>query len=156
MSAATIEHRAVVQQVEDGNALLALALSGCASCGASGGCGVGRMAGGRDALLLSMPVGEHIRAGDVLIVALPESRLTGAALTGYLMPLLAMLFGAGCGSLLGGSDAATALGAVFGFLGALAVGRLLAGRLPGLLPTPRLVRLASHSGFPLEELQHER
>lgn len=158
MSAAMIEHRAVVQSVDGGQASLAMTLAACGSC-SGGGCGVGKMASGR-ATLLTLPVCGALRAGDVVIVSLPESQLTMAALFGYFLPVLAMLIGAwSAATLAGGSDAATALGAVAGFVVALASSRLLSGRAPGLMPSPQLIRLvhpSTSSRLSSQESDHER
>jgi sigma-E factor negative regulatory protein RseC len=55
------------------------------------------------------------------------NRLTFPAWLGYLFPAFAMVFGAWLGSSREGSDAATALGAIVGFLGALVVARVVIG-----------------------------
>lgn len=158
MNARTLEHRAVVQRVDGGKATVAMNPAACGSCG-GGGCGIGKMAGARAATLLTLPVSGAIRAGDVVIVALPESRLTMAAIFGYLAPVLAMLLGAGTGATLDGGDAATALGALAGFVVALAGGRLIIGRTPQLLPSPELIRLVHGAGLPRlssQEFDNER
>lgn len=151
MSAKMIEHRGIVQRVEGGKAIVAMETAGCSSCGQGSSCGIGKMAGGRPATLLTLPVGGDVKAGDLVLIGLPESRLTLSALLGYLFPAFAMLFGAWLGSLLEGSDGATALGAIAGFLVALAIARLVIGLAPGLLPAPQLIPLSNHSNaFPKE------
>lgn len=155
MSGKIIEHRGIVQRVEDGQAVVAMETAGCASCGQSSGCGVGKLAGNRPALLLTLPVRGEIKAGDLVNVGLPASRLTVAALFGYLFPAFAMLAGAGLASFLDGSDGATALGAMAGFLGALAIARVAVGLLPGLMPAPQLLPLSSHSPSFHQEPHHE-
>lgn len=149
MSAKMIEHRGIVQRVEDGQAIVAMETAGCSSCGQGSSCGIGKMASGRPATLLTLPVSGDIKAGDLVSIGLPESRLTLSALLGYLFPAFAMLFGAWFGSVLDGSDGATALGAIVGFLGALAIARLVIGLIPGLLPAPQLI-----TASPLEK-NHE-
>ncbi|HEX6736021.1 MAG TPA: SoxR reducing system RseC family protein, partial [Azonexus sp.] len=92
-----------------------------------------------------------VQAGDEVCIALPSGKLTLSAVLGYLFPAFAMIFGAWLGAALDGSDGATALGAMVGFLGALAVARLVIGLLPGLVPAPRLIPLSSpSSAFPKE------
>lgn len=151
MSAKMIEHRGIVQRVEGGKAIVAMETAGCSSCGQGSSCGIGKMAGGRPATLLTLPVGGDVKAGDLVLIGLPESRLTLSALLGYLFPAFAMLFGAWLGSLLEGSDGATALGAIAGFLVALAIARLVIGLAPGLLPAPQLIPLSNQStAFPKE------
>ncbi len=151
MSAKMIEHRGIVQRVDGGRAIVAMETAGCSSCGQGSSCGIGKMASGRPATLLTLPVSGDIKAGDLVLIGLPESRLTLSALLGYLFPAFAMLFGAWLGSLLEGSDGATALGAIAGFLGALVIARLVIGLIPGLLPAPQLIPLSNQStAFPKE------
>ena len=151
MSATMIEHRGIVQRVEAGKAIVAMETAGCSSCGQGGSCGIGKMASGRPATLLTLPVSGDIKAGDFVMIALPASRLTLSALLGYLFPAFAMIFGAWLGSLLDGSDGATALGAIAGFLGALAVARVAIGLVPGLMPAPQLIPISNQSTvFPKE------
>lgn len=151
MSANMIEHRGIVQRVEAGKAIVAMETAGCSSCGQGSSCGIGKMASGRPATLLTLPVSGDIKAGDMVMIGLPASRLTFSALLGYLFPAFAMIFGAWLGSLLDGSDGATALGAIAGFLGALAVARVAIGLVPGLMPAPQLIPVSNQSNpFPKE------
>ena len=151
MSATMIEHRGIVQRVEAGKAIVAMETAGCSSCGQGGSCGIGKMASGRPATLLTLPVSGDIKAGDMVMIALPASRLTLSALLGYLFPAFAMIFGAWLGSLLDGSDGATAVGAIAGFLGALAVARVAIGLVPSLMPAPKLIPISNQStAFPKE------
>lgn len=159
MSTTIVEHRGIVQRVEDGKAIVAMDTAGCSSCSQSSGCGIGKMASGRPATLLTLPASAGIKAGDQVSIALPENRLTLSALFGYLFPSIAMLLGAWAGDTLYGSDGATALGAMVGFLGALVMLRLLVGLVPVLKPTPQLIHFANDPGlFKLsqKELHHER
>lgn len=142
MSAGMIEHRGIVQRVEGGKAIVAMETAGCASCGQGSSCGVGKMAAGRPATLLTLPVSGDIRAGDVVIVGLPENRLTLSALMGYLFPAFAMLLGAWLGSALAETDAATALGAIAGFIVALVLARIAIAIMPELMPAPMLKPLS--------------
>lgn len=156
MSAGMIEHRGIVQRVEAGQAIVAMETSGCSSCGQGGSCGIGKMASGRAATLLTLPATADLKAGDLVSIALPESRLTLSALLGYLFPAFAMLLGAWFGSTFDGSDAATALGAMLGFLAALAVARIVIGLIPGLLPSPQLIPVTNQSNVSQQEFHHER
>jgi sigma-E factor negative regulatory protein RseC len=153
MSANLIEHRGIVQRVDDGLAIVAMETSGCGSCGQGSSCGIGKMAAGRPATLLTLPVSGDIKAGDQVSIALPESKLTLSAVLGYLFPAFAMIFGAWLGAALEGSDGATALGAMIGFLGALAIARIVIGLIPGLLPAPRLIPI-SHQSTPFPKEQY--
>ena len=147
-----IEHRGIVQRIEDGKALVAMETAGCSSCAQGSSCGVGKMAAGRPATLLTLPVSGDIKAGDVVLIGLPQSRLTLGALLGYLFPAFALLFGAWLGAALDGSDGGTALGAIVGFLGALAIARLAIGLVPSLMPAPQLIQIPNQSNpFPKEQ-----
>ena len=156
MSAKMIEHRAIVQRVEGGKAIVAMETAGCASCGQGSSCGVGKMAAGRPATLLTLPVSGEVQVGDVVSIALPESRLTLSALLGYLFPAFALLLGAALGNALEqGSDAATAIGAIVGFVAALALARLAIALAPGLMPAPQLIPISRQSNpFP-KEFHHD-
>ena len=146
-----IEHRGIVQRVENGKAIVAMETAGCSSCGHGSSCGVGKMAGDRPAMLLTLPVSGEIKAGDVVNIGLPASKLSLSALLGYLFPAFAMLFGAWLGSQLEGSDGATAFGAIVGFLLALASARVAIGIVPGLMPAPQLMPTSRPSNpFPTE------
>lgn len=146
MNTKMIEHRGIVQRVEGGKAFVAMETAGCSSCGQGSSCGIGKMAAGRPATMLTLPVSGDIKAGDMVTIGLPENRLTFSALLGYLFPAFALIFGAWLGSALDGSDGATALGAIAGFLLALTIARIAIGLVPGLMPAPQLI-----STFPLEK-----
>ena len=140
-----IEHHGIVQRVDGDAAIIAMETASCSSCGQENSCGIGKMASGRPATLLTLPVSGDIRAGDLVSIALPVSKLSLSALLGYLFPAFAMLFGAWLGAALDGSDGATALGAIAGFLGALAVARIVIGLVPGLMPAPQLIPISNDS-----------
>lgn len=154
-----IEHRGIVQRVEGGKAIVAMETAGCSSCSQSSGCGIGKMASGRPATLLTLPASAGIKSGDQVSIALAEDRLTLSALFGYLFPAFAMLFGAWVGDTHYASDGAAALGALVGFLGALAMLRILVGLVPELKPTPQLIHFANDPGLSKlsqQEFHHER
>lgn len=150
-----IEHRGVVRLVADGKAVVAMETGGCSSCGHGASCGIGKLASGRPATLLTVAAVEGVRPGDVVSVGLAQDRLTRAALLGYLFPVLAMLAGAWSGTLLAGSDSGTALGALGGFIGALLLSRLAIRHLPGLTPTPCLVTRPAPAPLSPTEFHHE-
>lgn len=154
MSAHRIEHRGIVQRVEDGRAIVAMETAGCAACGQGSSCGIGKLAAGRPATLLTLPVSGPLQPGDTVCIDLPEGRLTLSAILGYLFPAFAMIVGAWLGAALEGSDGATALGAMVGFLGALALARLVIALAPGLLPAPRLIPVAHASSNPFPKESH--
>ena len=155
MSAKMIEHRGIVQRVDGGLAIVAMETAGCAACGQGGSCGVGKMAAGRPATLLTLPVTADVRAGDVVLIGLPESRLTLSALLGYLFPAFAMLLGAALGAAFQGGDGATALGAMLGFIGALMLARVVIALLPGLMPVPQLIPLSGQPPSFSKEQDHD-
>lgn len=150
-----IEHRGVVQRVEGGKALVAMETAGCSSCGQGSSCGVGKMAAGRPATLLTIPVSGEVKAGDFVLIGLPESKLTLSALLGYLFPAFAMLLGAWLGASFDGSDGGTALGAIAGFILALVVARLAIAFAPGLMPAPQLIPIHSQSPIFFKEQHHD-
>lgn len=145
MATEIIEHRGIVQRIESGRAIVAMETGGCRSCGHGSSCGIGKMAEGRPATLLTLLATPGLQAGDEVRVALPQSRLTLSALVGYLFPAIAMLIGAGIGNALTDNDSATALGAICGFSCALIIARIAASLLPGLMPEPTLLPLNSSS-----------
>lgn len=156
MNTRIIEHRGVVQRVEGDKAIVAMETVGCSSCKQGSSCGIGKLASGRAATLLTLPASPGIKPGDLVSIALPESRLTLSALFGYLFPAIAMLFGAWFGaSMEGGGDGSTALGAMAGFLGALASVRIIVGMLPNLMPAPQLIPLSDPSALSQQEFHHE-
>ena len=56
-----------VQHLADGKAVIALETAGCSSCGQENRCGIGQMAAGRPATLLTLPVGGNdLKVGDTL------------------------------------------------------------------------------------------
>lgn len=155
MSAKMIEHRGIVQRIEGGKAIVVMETTGCSSCAQGGSCGIGKMASGRAATVLALPASPDIKAGDMVYIGLPESRLTLAAVLGYLFPAFAMLLGAWSGAAMDSSDGATALGAMGGFIGALIIARIVIGLIPNLLPAPQLVPLSRHSTLSQQEFHHE-
>jgi sigma-E factor negative regulatory protein RseC len=146
MSAKMIEHRGIVHRVDGSKAIVAMETAGCPSCGQGSSCGIGKMASGRPATMLTIPVSSDIKAGDFVLIGLPENKLTLSAVLGYLFPAFAMLLGAWLGSNIeDGSDAATALGAIAGFIAALVVARIAIGLVPDLMPAPQLIPFSKQS-----------
>ena len=146
MTAKMIEHRGVVHRVDGNKAIVAMETAGCSSCGQGSSCGIGKMASGRPATLLTIPVSGEIKAGDFVLIGLPENKLTLSALLGYLFPAFAMLLGAWLGSNIEeGSDAGTALGAIAGFVAALVIARVVIGLVPDMMPVPQLIPVSKQS-----------
>ncbi|HMV63438.1 MAG TPA: SoxR reducing system RseC family protein [Zoogloea sp.] len=159
MSSAHIEHRGVVRRVAGGKVFVAMETSGCASCDHGAGCGVGRLAQGQDSTLLTVRADADYKAGDAVQVTLPERGMTLFAMLGYLFPAFVMMLGAALGMAVEGSDAAAALGAMGGFLGAMLILRILISLMPDLMPTPQLSPIplapAASTLSPLE-FHHDR
>lgn len=151
MAAGMIEHRGIVQRIDGDRAVVAMETGGCSSCGHGSSCSIGKMAEGRPATLLVVPATPELKVGEMVRIGLPESRLTFSALLGYLFPAFAMLLGAGIGNEFSGNDAATALGAICGFVGALIVARIAIAVAPHLLPAPRLLTDAARPTLSQQE-----
>ena len=151
-----LEHRGVVQRVADGKVVVAMETAGCGSCGHGGSCGVGRMAAGRPATLLTLPADGDFRVGETVNIVMPERSLMMLSLLGYLLPAFALLLGAWFGASFGGSDGMTALGAIVGFLAALVIARIAGALLPDMLAPPQVIPLSSQFNVFQQELHHER
>jgi len=150
-----------VLAIADGKATVSIETGGCKGCGHGQDCSIGKVGAGRPAARLTLDAPAGLRVGDRIRLSLPASSLPRMALLGYLFPALAMLTGAGIGNASTGSDAATALGALIGLLAALALIRLAVRRLPGLMPTPKIVAVPRFipivsSPFTDTEPHHER
>lgn len=146
-----IEHLGIVQRIEGERAIVAMETGGCRSCGHGSSCGIGKMAEGRAATLLTVPHDGKLRPGDSVRIGLPAGELSLSALLGYLFPAFAMLLGAGLGAQFAGSDGATALGAMAGFLLSLVIARLAIAWLPGLAAKPQL--MPATRSIPLSPLE---
>jgi len=120
----------------------------CASCGHGDGDGA--------QTLLAFEVSETVEAGGPLTRLLRLSGLKLSALFGYLLPDFSMLVGAWAGASVDASEGAAALGAVGGFVAALAIVRPLLRRSPGPLPKPRRSRRAPDFHVSQQEFHHER
>lgn len=142
-------HTGIVQRVGGGKAVVAVATGGCGGCGHQSGCGIGRLAGGRQQTLVEVELppasaagGPAVAAGDQVTLLLAKDRLLAAALLGYLLPAITLIAGAVGGSLLAASDgqrdALGAAGALLGLIAGVALPRLAARRWPGLRLQPRL------------------
>ena len=138
-----VEHRGVIRRVEAGRAIVIMETTGCAACQQGSACGVGKIAAGRSATQLSIPLSEpaacQLKAGDFVVLGVPENGLTLSALLGYLFPAFAMLLGAWVATGISPHDGATALGAMLGFLSALLIARTLLHFLPNWMPSPQLL-----------------
>jgi sigma-E factor negative regulatory protein RseC len=134
-----IEHAGIVESVSGGRAVVSVATDGCDGCSHGGGCAMNKLVRSGKATHLDLPAPAGLQAGDHVILQLPESRMPLTAVLGYLVPALAVLAGAGFGNEVYGSDGAAMLGALGGFLAAMAFARFVLPRIPGLLPVPDIV-----------------
>ena len=132
------ETPAQVTRVEGGIAWVASRAP--ASCGACGGKGCGSSVFGRlwhpnePEYRVDNPIGA--RAGDSVVVGLPDGALLRAALACYGVPLLLLLGGAGLGQGFSGEP-----GAVLGGLSGLLAAALWLRRQQGPGATPVILRL---------------
>lgn len=134
--------------------------SACGGCQAKSGCGtavVGSLFPSRE-LKLRLPNTAHARAGDRVVVGLPEAALQVAALMLYGLPLVAMLVAAIAGQTLAQSsgwqgEPAAILGGLSGLIGGLLITRRLS-HLGGMRPVI-LRRLPTHEvGLHSLNIQH--
>jgi len=121
-----------------------VAMAACSSCG------------GGALPLLPFEVSETATVSGPLTNVLRDSALLLSALFGYLLPDFAMLLGAWAGASIDGSNGAAALGAIGGFLAALAIVRQFLRLLPGLPPGSRQVCQSPDSHVFQQEFHHER
>ncbi|MEA3640042.1 MAG: SoxR reducing system RseC family protein [Lamprobacter sp.] len=133
-----IEEQAIVVSSEAGIAEVEIVRrSTCGACSARSGCGVSlldRVLGRRPQRLLLVDK-LKVRAGDEVIVGIPEGALLKAAVAAYMVPLVGLLAGALLGDLML-SDVAGVLDqgwplltGVLGFVAGLVVTRLYSRRL---------------------------
>lgn len=134
-----IEHLAVVRRCGGGKVTLQVDTSGCDACGHGSACGLGKLARGGSSTLLELNSDQDFRPGESVSLQYPSSHLTATTLFGYLFPALCLLAGAGLGLAWFDSDAASALGAVLGFMVALLIARLALPFLRRWIPEPRLI-----------------
>ncbi|HET9701507.1 MAG TPA: SoxR reducing system RseC family protein [Burkholderiales bacterium] len=137
-----IAHGGIVRSVSGGRAVVAVATGGCGGCGRRAGCGIAKLAPGREETLVSVAAaGLTLAPGMEVIVEVPAASLLRAAVAGYLLPALLLLAGAVAGHAAAG-DAGAAGGALAGLAAGLSVSRRLGARNPlrlraGTPPAPR-------------------
>jgi sigma-E factor negative regulatory protein RseC len=126
-----IEQEASVVAVADGAALIEVPRqSGCSSCGHGASCGtatVARLFGNGNATRLRVVDHLGLAAGERVVIGIRNRMLVRASLAAYLLPLLALVAGAGGAEAAGLGDVA---GAATG-LGGLLAGLWLAGLITG-------------------------
>ena len=135
-----VERRGVVVGFQDGLAGVRMEVeAACASCGSRSACSTGKAG---QTVALELP--KATRIGDTVSVTIPAASITRAALLGYLLPPLALLFGAYFAGFVRQGDGAAVIGAGLGFVAGLLTVRLIAGRFPGLAAAPFACSSESH------------
>lgn len=122
----------VVRSVAAGEALVAVAVQGCASCGQRKACGVGKLAGHGRTALVRVVACDGVKAGDPVTVHAAQGAVNRAAVLAYLLPALSIVIGTVAGDRLARSDAAAALGAGLGLVLGVALTRIIAQRFRGV------------------------
>jgi sigma-E factor negative regulatory protein RseC len=125
----------------DGAWVVSAAPSSCGAC-AGKGCGSSVFARvlhpDEPEYRVDNPIGAQV--GEAVVVGLPDGALLGAAVSGYLVPLLLLLVGAALGQHLAGE-----LGAVAGGLVGLLLAAIRLRRHPGQTSNPAILRRGSSS-----------
>ncbi len=118
-----------------------------ASCGACGGKGCGSSVFNRlwhpdnPEFRVDNPIGAA--SGEAVVVGLPEGALLRASGAAYVIPLLALLSGAGLGQLLGGAGGGEPAAILGGLTGLLLAGLWLKRRRPRQAGHPVILRRGS-------------
>lgn len=132
-----IETPARITRLEDDSAwVVSAAPSSCGACGGKG-CGSSLFArvlhADEPEYRVDNPIGAAV--GEAVVVGLPDGALLGAAVSGYLVPLLLLLLGAGIGQHFAGE-----LGAVTGGLAGLGLAALYLKRRRAPVSYPVVLR----------------
>lgn len=115
-----------------------------ASCGACGGKGCGSSVFNRlwhpdnPEYQVANPIGAQ--AGEAVVVGLPDGALLQATGAAYVVPLLALILGAGLGQLLGGEARGEPAAALGGLIGLLLAGLWLKSRRSDMAGGPVILR----------------
>ena len=112
-----IEEEAVVTATGEGVAWVETRRrSACGSCAVAHGCGTRALSGvfGRRSAPMRVLDGIGTAVGERVIVGIDEGALVRGSAAVYMVPLLALLAGAGAGQAMAGSDAAAIAGAAAG------------------------------------------
>lgn len=114
------------------------------SCGACGGKGCGSSVFNRlwnpenPEFHVANPI--DAQPGEVVVVGLPEGALFQASTAAYLVPLAALLAGAGLGQALGGQESGELTATLGGLIGLLLAGLWLKRWRPGQASAPVILR----------------
>jgi sigma-E factor negative regulatory protein RseC len=123
-------HRGVVVSIAAGQAVIQVAVQGCASCGQKKSCGVGKLASGGKTTRVKLPARAGLQVGDTVTLSVPQAAINRAALLGYLLPATLLVIGSIVGNTVLDGDFGAALGAAVG----MALGLLVVRVLPRLFP----------------------
>lgn len=121
----SVTHAGIVQSIADGEALVAVPVQGCASCGQRKACGVGKLAGGGKTALVRVAAYDGLKTGDAVTLSAEQGAINRAALLGYLLPALLIAIGAVVGERVGRGDGAAVLGACGGLIFGLVLTRVM-------------------------------
>ena len=145
------ECRGTVLAIENGHALVQPDNpANCQACAEGRGCGGGLFARAltREGAPLRVENRLQVGVGECVVLGTAGSNLLSAALLVYLMPLLALLAGAGLGQVLGDGDGPAVLGGGIGLASGFALLRF-GGRawLRRHTAEPMMLRRASDEAF---------
>jgi len=108
-----IEERVVVLSCEKQGAWVeGIQQSACGACSAKAGCGQHALSQLGKKVKLWLSTDEPLKAGEQIVIGLPEGALAKSALALYGIPLIALASGAVLGQLLWGEPGAMAVGVV--------------------------------------------
>lgn len=127
--------------------------SACGSCAAKSGCGtsvVSRLFPQRQQTL-RLPNAIGAKAGNRVMIGLPEAGLQRASLILYGLPLFGLLLGAALGDSVGGSEPMAIIGGLFGIVIGLGAVGWLSRRSSG--PHPVLLRIIPVASVSLAGLE---
>ena len=120
-----------------------------ASCGACAGKGCGSSVFNRlwhpDSPEFQVVNAIGASPGEAVVVGLPEGALLQASAAAYVVPLLALLLGAGLGQMLGGKENGELAATLGGLIGLLLAGLWLKRRRSGQAGNPAILRRGSTS-----------
>lgn len=139
-----LEENAIVVDVERGMVELSTrAHSACGHCGASGSCAggvLGELLGSRQNRLY-LPNTLGLRAGERVVIGIPDGLLVRASLMAYLLPLIGLFAGALAASSPTAGDAAVAGAGLLGLgLGLLATWYITGGARARSAYRPQILR----------------
>jgi sigma-E factor negative regulatory protein RseC len=143
--AGLIEHQGVIRHIDGERMTVSVNISGCDGCGHGSSCGMNKLARQQgDTTVMEFVAHPNLQVGDVVTLALPESRMGGYAVLGYLFPALAFLGGSAVGTAYSQSDIGTAIGGISALFISLVLTRFSGRLFPSLIPTPEITPYITH------------